>query len=299
MPPRTNAFQRLVTLLTASLAGHAKVTESAMLTDRVTGESREVDVLVSAPTATYTVNLGIEVIAWARPADTPWIEKMRAKHENLPTDKLILVSERGFSAPAKKKADFYRIETLTVEEACEADWPLIAALEGSGVFEVTTLNFDIAAICQLADGAIEQLPIPPQASFPGPNGPVTMDTFVRSILERDDVRDVVRANLSGSHEQDFWFSYSDPEGLWKFDIDGKLGQVMELRVGLKVLQSSTPVRFSSGKFRSIPFVSGTSVVETAPLQFVLARNSTGGSSGYLIDATGIQSLSSRPQQNEA
>lgn len=293
MPPRTNAFQRLVTLLTATLAGHAQVTESAMLTDRVTGEPREVDVLVSATTATYTVNLGIEVIAWARPADTPWIEKMRAKHENLPTDKLILVSESGFSAPAKKKAEFYGIETLTIEEACEADWPLITALEGSGIFEVTTLNFDIAAICQLANGAIEQLAIPRQTSFPGTHGPITMDTFVRSILERDDIRNVIQDNLVGGHEHDFWFSYSKPDGLWKFEIDGKRGQVIELRVGLKVLQSSTPVRFGCGKFRCVPFLSGTSTVKTTPLQFVLARNPSGGSSGYLIDAAGVRSLSSR------
>ena len=269
-----------------------------MLIDRVTGESREVDVLVTATTATYTVNLGIEVVAWSRPADTPWIEKMRAKHENLPIDKLILVSESGFSAPAKKKAEFYRIETLTVEDACEADWPLIAALAENGVFEVTTLNFDIVALCQLADGSIEQIPIPRQASVPGPLGPVTMDTFVRSILERDDVREIVLTNLAGSHEHDFWFSYSQSEGLWQFAIDGKVGQIMELRVGLKVLQSSTPVRFGSGKFRSVPFVSGTTIVESAPLQFVLARDPGGGFSGYLIDANGVRSLSSRPQPNE-
>jgi hypothetical protein len=298
MPPRTNAFQRLVTLLTATLAGHAQVTESAMLTDRVTGEPREVDILVSATTATYTVNLGIEVIAWARPADTPWIEKMRARYENLAIDKLILVSKSGFSAPAKKKAKFYGIETLTIEEACEADWPMITDLEGSGIFEVTTLNFDIAAICQLANGEIEQLDIPRHASIPGPHGPITIDTFVRSILEQDDFRNVIRANLVENHEHDFWFSYSKPGGLWQFDIDGRLGQIMELRVGLKVLQSTTPVRFAIGKFRSVPFVSGASTVKTSSLQFVLARNSSGGSSGYLVDGAGVRSLCSRLQQNE-
>lgn len=135
MPQRTNTFQRLVTLLTATLAGHARVTESAMLQDRVTGEQREVDVLVVGTTATYNINLGIEVIAWGRRADTPWVEKMRAKHDNLPIDKLILVSESGFSGPAKLKAQFYGIETLTVDAACEADWPLIAALGMAGVFE--------------------------------------------------------------------------------------------------------------------------------------------------------------------
>lgn len=294
MPPRTNAFQRLITLLTATLAGHARVTESAMLQDRVTGEQREVDVLVVATTATYQVNLGIEVISWSRAADTPWVEKMRAKHDNLPTDKLILVSERGFSGPAMRKAEFYGIETLTIEEACEADWPLITALEETGVFEVTTINFDIAAVCQLDNGSLEQLPVPAQASFPTPSGPKTMDSFVRLILEREDLREVLRANLTGNHEHDFWLSYTEPNGLWRFDNEGTSGQITELRIGLKVLQTASPVRFASGKFRSVPFVSGTSTVATEPLQFALARTPDGGSSGYLIDARGVRTLSSRP-----
>ena len=77
MPPRTNAFQRLITLLSATLAGNTRVIESAMLADRITGEPREVDILLVATTATYQVNLGVEVISWARPADTPWVERMR------------------------------------------------------------------------------------------------------------------------------------------------------------------------------------------------------------------------------
>lgn len=294
MPPRTNAFQRLVTLLTATLAGHARVTESAMLQDRVTGGQREVDVLVVATTATYQVNLGIEVISWSRAADTPWVEKMRAKHDNLPTDKLILVSESGFSGPAMRKAEFYGIETLTIEEACEADWQLIAALEETGVFEVTTINFDITAVCRLDNGSLEQLPVPAQASFSTSSGPKTMDTFVRQILEKEDLREVVRANLTGNHEHDFWLSYTEPNGLWRFDNEGKSGQITELRIGLKVLQTASPVRFASGKFRSAPFVSGTSTVATEPLQFVLAKNPDGSSSGYLIDAHGVRTLSSRP-----
>lgn len=294
MPPRTNAFQRLVTLLTATLAGHAKVSESAMLSDRVTGEPREVDVLVVASTATYQVTLGIEVIAWGRPADTPWIEKMRAKHENLPTDKLILVSESGFTGPAKRKAEFYGIETLTIDEACKADWPLIAALEETGVFAVSTIDFDVSAICQLEDGSVEQIPVPGQTSLPTANGPKTMDSFVRAILERNEVREVVYTNMKGKHEQEFWLSYTEPDGLWKLDHDGKTAQVTELRIGLKVLQSTSPVRFASGKFRAVPFVSGVSTADKVPLQFVLARNPDGSCSGYLIDAKGVRTLSSRP-----
>jgi hypothetical protein len=264
-----------------------------MLQDRVTGELREVDVLVVSTTATYQVNLGIEVISWARIADTPWVEKMRAKHDNLSTDKLILVSKSGFSAPARRKAEFYGIETLTIEEACDADWPLIATLEETGVFEVISVKFEVAAICKMENGTLEQVPLSVQASFPTPVGPMTMETFVRQLLERDDLREVVRENLSNNHEHDFWVSYTEPNGLWRFDRGEKSGQITELRIGLKVLQSATPVRFASGKFRTIPFVSGTSTDSTESLQFALGKTPDGCLSGYLIDASGIRTLSSK------
>ena len=295
MPQRTNAFQRLVTLLTATLAGYATVTESAMLQDSITREQREVDILVVVTVATYNINLGIEVISWGRRADTPWVEKMRAKHDNLPVDKLILVSESGFSGPAKVKAQFYGIETLTVDAACEADWPLIAALEKTGVFEVTTMNFDISAVCQLDNGQLELLHLPATASYPTPTGPITMNAFVRAILDRDDFREVIRTNLTGNHEHDFWFSYTEANGLWRFDIDEKLGQIIELRVALKVLKTETPIEFAGGKFRSIPFIAGTSAGAVATLQFVLVKNADGGSSGYLIDHSGVRTLTSGPK----
>jgi hypothetical protein len=295
MPARTNAFQRLITLLTATLDGQARAVESAMLPDRVTGELREVDILVTSTTASFSISLGIEVIAWARPADTPWIEKMRAKHENLATDKLILVSESGFSGPAKRKAEFHGIETITIEEACDADWKLIAELSETGAFNVTTLNYDVEAVCQLPDGTLEQLPVPTGAVLPMATGHLTMDAFVRRLLDLDALRDAVRANLTGPHEHDFWLSYTDPRGLWRIDHDGKSGEITELRIGLKVLQTISPVRFATGKFRSVPFVSGTSTAGAAPLQFVLARNADGSSSGYLIDGAGTRTLSSRSQ----
>ena len=262
-----------------------------MLVDRVSGELREVDILVGAVAGGYKVQLGIEVISWARPADTPWVEKMRAKHENLSTDKLVLVSEGGFYKPARRKAEFYGIEVLTLEEASEADWPLIAKLTATGAFEVMTISFDVDGILQQDAGHRKQIPIPLFASFSTPQGSMTMDQFVRSILDRQDVRDVLRHNAFSDQPHDFWFSYSHPNGLWRCEEEGRVGQFIELRVGLKVLNSSSPVRFASGKFRSVPFVSSTST-SGKPVQFVLARNPDGSSSGYLIDDSGVRTLSS-------
>ena len=291
MPKRTNEFQRLITLLTASLAGQARVIESAMLLDKVNEEQREVDILVVAEAGGYNVQIGIEVISWARPADTPWIEKMRAKHENLPTDKLILVSKCGFYEPARRKAEFYGIEVLSLEEANGADWPLMTTLTTTGVFEVMTITFEVAGVLQLDSGPKEQIAMPLSSSLSMPAGPVTVDQFIRTILEKPEVNDVLRENTQSEQPHDFWISYSHPDGLWRYEEEGRSGQITELRVGLRVVNTASPVRYSVGAFRNTPFVSGTST-SGKPVQFVLAKNSDGSTSGYLLDDNGARKLSS-------
>jgi hypothetical protein len=55
MPKRTNTFQQLVVILHEQIAGQATVVESEMLQNRVTGEEREVDVVIrSLPAADST-----------------------------------------------------------------------------------------------------------------------------------------------------------------------------------------------------------------------------------------------------
>jgi len=122
MPKRTNAFQKLIALVNKQLAGHANVMESALLTDTVTGEQREVDVLIETSIAGYDVKLGIECIDHKRKAGAPWVEGMVQKHENLPTNILILVSRSGFFVPALKKAKFYNVPAYSLGEAVDQDW---------------------------------------------------------------------------------------------------------------------------------------------------------------------------------
>jgi hypothetical protein len=57
MPRRSNLFQRLVLLINSSLAGNARVRESAMLTDKITGELREVDVLTTTNESSYEMQI--------------------------------------------------------------------------------------------------------------------------------------------------------------------------------------------------------------------------------------------------
>jgi hypothetical protein len=129
MPRRTNLFQQVVTILNEHAAGDAVVEESAMLANGVTGEKREVDVLIRSSVAGYEVMIGVEGTAAGRNAGSPWVESMLKKHENLPTSKLVLVSEAGFSKPGRELAEAEGALALSPKDL-DPDDPALAVLRG-------------------------------------------------------------------------------------------------------------------------------------------------------------------------
>jgi hypothetical protein len=123
MPKRTNAFQDLIELLERQLAPtDAMGFASRLLMDCRTGQKREVDIIIETHSGIHPLKIGIEVVDRRRPASSTWIEQVAKKHEDLPIDKSIVVSRSGFYRPALEKAHALKIETLTVEDACEMDW---------------------------------------------------------------------------------------------------------------------------------------------------------------------------------
>jgi predicted Mrr-cat superfamily restriction endonuclease len=105
VPRRTNLFQDVVAVIHEHLAGDAVMEESAMLTNRLTGEQREVDVVLRRTTAGYETVIAVEATSRRAPVTAPWVEQMVGKHANLPTDKLVLVSESGFTKQARELAE--------------------------------------------------------------------------------------------------------------------------------------------------------------------------------------------------
>lgn len=105
MPRRTNLFQQVVAIVHQHVAGNATVEESAMLTSRPGGVAREVDVVILSSVGGYECVISIEATARRRPVDITWVEAMVSKHSDLPTSKLILVSESGFTREARRRAE--------------------------------------------------------------------------------------------------------------------------------------------------------------------------------------------------
>jgi hypothetical protein len=105
VPKRTNLFQEVVTIIHEHLASGSKREPSAMLPNRLTGELREVDMILRSTTSPgYEIVIAIEATSPSRRAAVSWVEQMIGKYTNLPTDKAVLVCERGFSKQASALA---------------------------------------------------------------------------------------------------------------------------------------------------------------------------------------------------
>jgi hypothetical protein len=94
-----------------------------MLPERVTGELREVDILVSLDEGHHRVRIGIECQDRSRPATKQWVEAIAKKHEELGINKTVLISSSGFYAAARRRAESLFISVLDITGIDKADWP--------------------------------------------------------------------------------------------------------------------------------------------------------------------------------
>jgi hypothetical protein len=105
MPKRTNLFQEVVEIIHRHMAGDAEVEASAMLPSRSTGALREVDVVIRGKQAGHETLVSVEAVSSrSRKANREWVDRMLGKHDDLPTNKLVLVSEKGFTKDARERA---------------------------------------------------------------------------------------------------------------------------------------------------------------------------------------------------
>lgn len=131
MPKRTNDFQKLVYLVRVNLAEGATVMESKMLTDRITKRKREVDVCIEGHVGGHPVIVSVECRDHKRIADVSWVDTMKAKHERLPTNALILASRSSFTPEARDVAAGYGIQTFSLAEVDEVDFPKLLGATSS------------------------------------------------------------------------------------------------------------------------------------------------------------------------
>jgi hypothetical protein len=162
MPKRTNPFQSLINLIEFQTASQkARVTESKEFIDAVTGQKREVDIVIETQEGAHQIIIGIECTDRSRPMDETWIEAIYGKHRNLPINKTIVVSRSGFYNPAIIKAKERKIDTLTLDEALATDWKKTTN-RLSNLEKMTVEGFHRLSLKGVSFGIIPGHSLPPQ-----------------------------------------------------------------------------------------------------------------------------------------
>jgi hypothetical protein len=248
MPKRSNFFQAVVHSIQAHLAGKANVEESALLLDRRTGSPREVDIAVTLTLGGHDLRLSIECCDRARPASVEWVEQLKAKHADLPTNKLVLVSRNGFSKAALKKATEYGIECQTLDLKGDISWSKVIA--GLKLIFLQTMNLSTrVSVAPRLDAPISELTFlaPGSYLFQSTDVP-SLDTqsAVDALLSKESILDTI-LDVAGTEAPGVRIDFELREGT-SYGSGLRVGIADTLVVMFLIDRVSSPVELTHGKY---------------------------------------------------
>jgi hypothetical protein len=270
MPKRTNAFQRLATILHEELGDGWEVSESEFLRDSITGELREVDVVAKGIVLGYEILISVECRDHVRRADVTWVEGMAKKHESLPTSKLVLWSRSGFSRPALAKASALKIDCVSHADAAKAPWALIARkMVGSAVELLTPVITSFVDVESLDKGRVRIVDAQRLSLLDAEGSPVTTVENIMLFLRgsRDIGETILNHSVPGT--QQFYIEYrpQDP----RFVDDGNGNYLRVVRVGFGVQAHVEKVRMlvASAAWKEKVVTLGTGKVERGRFELLV------------------------------
>lgn len=119
------ALERLVALIETALGTDGvKVETRKRLPDRVTGKTREHDVLVTITRRHHELRVAIECKDRSRPVTVETVEAFHQKCQDTGIQQGAIVSTSGFAATAREKAAHYSIRCLDILSAEAFSWML-------------------------------------------------------------------------------------------------------------------------------------------------------------------------------
>ena len=243
MPARSNLYQRLVFESHRGLGDGWDVHESRALTDSITGEPREVDLVAEGKVHGYAIVMSVEVCDRHRVADVTWVEGLAKKHEHLRTDKLVLWSASGLSGPAEKKADALNIAVVTPED--EAPWATIAKRMQNSIIQLVLSHLASVVDVRMPDGTLTRWNAPPEMLLTTLDGTrcCSIARFQQMTKDHEMFGDVMLDNAPDGLGQ-FHAVFEPPEPCTVLSPDGIAGEVVRVLIDIKTQgeHSSVDVR---------------------------------------------------------
>ncbi|GHV05618.1 hypothetical protein FACS189485_12870 [Spirochaetia bacterium] len=114
-------YQESVARLYEQTEGFGKVRRNVYIPDRITGEPRQIDVLIEMSERGHTLKILVDAKYHAKPLDVTVIEGVLSLSDAVGTNKAVIVTASGLTEPAKKKAEILGcdIRILALEDALD------------------------------------------------------------------------------------------------------------------------------------------------------------------------------------
>lgn len=179
MSKQSNAFQKLIYYIHNKIEfSEVKVTESALLRENNIDQTveREVDILIEKQDR----RIAIECRDRSAKDDIQWIDGLIGKYKNLDVDKVIAVSNFGFSQNAYLKAKMNSIDLQTLEDAMKINFGEEFKKLG---FQYISLKFEIKRFSMCFEPSIKIKPPLNTSVFNGEIEIGTLEDFVNFCFE--------------------------------------------------------------------------------------------------------------------
>ena len=114
-------YQEAVALLYEQTDGFGDVSRNVMVPDKITGQARQIDVLIEINAKGHSLKMIVDAKFHASPIDVRDLESVLALADAVGANKSIVVAANGWTEPAKKKADHVgcSLELLSIEDALD------------------------------------------------------------------------------------------------------------------------------------------------------------------------------------
>jgi len=298
MPKRTNRFQQLITLIEHSLQGQgANVFESRELIDRVTGQPREVDIVIERTSGTHSLVIGVECTGISdkkrgrlNPATIEWVERMIAKHQGLPTDKLVLVSEKGFTRRASEKAALHNVSAYSLTDAGRVDW-------GSLFGKLTEMR--LVGIVQPYDRHIVVFPSVPDAPRVDEaqlfslivhdaegKALAALSGIVNGIFHFPEVRQAIENLPNPNATYTLTLNYGFAAGAYLALQDGQKWPIASLRITAKCRKEVNTINLSHGQYGDAAVAHGEGQFLGRPVKLVVTQRPHENSLSVVLEHEG-------------